>query len=41
MIKLILNNYRNLKFEYFEAEDESGDSYGMDFNFEELSKLIQ
>ena len=31
----------NLNFEYFEAEDESGDSYGMDFNLEELSKLIQ
>jgi len=31
----------NLNFEYFEAEDESGDSYGMDFNLEEISKLIQ
>ena len=31
----------NLNFEYFEAEDESGDSYDMDFNLEELSKLIQ
>ena len=31
----------NLNFEYFEAEDESGDSYGMDFNLDELSKLIQ
>ncbi len=31
----------NLNFEYFEAEDESGDSYGMDFNMEEISKLIQ
>jgi len=30
----------NLNFEYFEAEDESGDSYGMDFSLEELSKLI-
>ena len=25
----------NLNFEYFEADDESGDSYGMNFNFEE------
>jgi len=31
----------NLNFEYFEAEDESGDSYDMDFNLEEISKLIQ
>lgn len=31
----------NLNFEYFEAEDESGDSYGMDFNLEELGKLVQ
>jgi len=31
----------NLNFEYFEAEDESGDSYGMDFNLEEIIKLIQ
>jgi len=31
----------NLNFEYFEAEDESGDWYEMDFNLEELSKLIQ
>ena len=31
----------NLNFEYFEAEDESGDSYEMDFNLEEISKLIQ
>ena len=31
----------NLNFEYFEAEDESGDYYDMDFNLEEISKLIQ
>ena len=31
----------NLNFEYFEAEYESGDSYDMDFNLEEISKLIQ
>ena len=31
----------NLNFEYFAAEDESGDTYGMDFNLEEISKLIQ
>lgn len=31
----------NLNFEYFEAEDESGDSYGMDFNLDEICKLIQ
>ena len=30
----------NLNFEYFEAEDESGDCYEMDFNLEEISKLI-
>jgi len=33
--------FENVNFEYFEAEDESGDSYGMDFNMEEISKLIQ
>lgn len=31
----------NLNFEYFEAEDESGDSYGMNFNLDEICKLIQ
>ena len=31
----------NLNFEYFEAQDESGEWYEMDFNLEELSKLIQ
>ena len=31
----------NLNFEYFEAKDESGDWYEMDFNLEEISKLIQ
>lgn len=30
----------NLNFEYFEAKDESGDWYEMDFNLEEISKLI-
>ena len=34
------HNINNLNFEYFEAEDESGDSYEMDFNLEEISKLI-
>jgi len=31
----------NLNFKYFEAEDESGDWYEMDFNLEEINKLIQ
>ena len=31
----------NLNFKYFRAEDESGDYYEMDFNLEEVSKLVQ
>ena len=31
----------NLNFEYFGAEDESGGSYGMDFNLVEICKLIK
>ena len=31
----------NLNLKYFEAEDESGDYYEMDFNLEEISKVIQ
>ena len=31
----------DLNLKYFEAEDESGDYYEMDFNLEEISKVIQ
>ena len=36
-----IEQFNYLNFEYLEAEDESGDAYIMDFNLEEISKLIK
>jgi hypothetical protein len=35
-----IKQFNYLNFEYLEAEDESEDAYIMDFNLEEISKLI-